>query len=80
VRHSQGSEQRASANPQKPLQPPPVEADDHLVVYGDDRDGHAASASEQLLTSRRILRDVLGREGDAVRRKEFFRRVAGLSR
>jgi hypothetical protein len=79
VHHSPGNEQRASGNPQKPLQPPSVEADDNLIVNGDDRHGQPPRSRNQLFTGCRVVRDVLRRELDAVRRKELFRRVTRLS-
>jgi len=66
-------------NPQEPLQPPAVEADDNLVVYRDDRDGHAPGSRDQLVARFRILLNVLGREVEAMGRKKLFRRVTGLS-
>jgi len=44
----------------------------YLVVYRDDGDGHAPGSRDQLLTSRRILGDVLGGELDALRRNPSF--------
>jgi hypothetical protein len=79
VRHSQGSGFPASANPQEPLQTPAVEADDNVVVDRDDRDGHPPCSRDQLLASRRVIRDVLRRKVDAMGRKKLFRRVTRLS-
>jgi hypothetical protein len=61
------------------LQPPSVEADDNLIVDRDDWDGHSPGSGDQLVASRRVIRDVLRRELDAVGRKELFRRVTRLS-
>jgi len=61
------------------LQPPTVEADDNLVVYRDDRDGHPPCPRDQLLAGRRIIRNVLGREVETMGRKKLFRRVTRLS-
>ena len=66
-------------DPQKPLQPPPVEADNNLVIYHDDRYRHPPRAGDQLAARRPVLGDILRHELHTVRRKELFRRMAGLS-
>src|SRR5712691_10179158 len=74
------SDRHRRLEPQEALEPPPVEADDHLVVDRDDGYGHTAGLGDQFLPSRRVLRDVLCHKGNSLRRKKLFRRVAGLSR
>jgi hypothetical protein len=56
-----------------------VEAHDDLTVYHDDRDGHASSEPDELLSGFGALDDVDVLVGDALRRKELFRRAARAS-
>ena len=73
---------RTSAMPSdtaEPLETATVEADYYLIVNDDHRDGHPPGARDQLVARCRILCDVLGSEVEAMRRKELFRRVTGLS-
>src|SRR5713101_5395314 len=58
---------------QEPLQAAAVEPDDDLVADHDDGNGHAPGLRDQLLAGGGILRDVLGRERYALRRKKLFR-------
>src|SRR5262249_59482892 len=67
------------SDPKEPLEPAPVEADDHFVVDSDHRHGHTSRPRKQLVTRTGVLGDVFRRERDASRRKELLRRVTGLS-
>ena len=53
-------------NSQKTLQLPPVEPDDNFIVNGNNWDRQSSGSGGQFLAGLRILRDVLGRERDAV--------------
>jgi hypothetical protein len=63
---------------QEAFEPPAVEAEDGLAV--DDGHGRRLKPeTDQLLESRRILANVLGRERDPLLRKKLFLVLAGRS-
>src|SRR6266436_1276149 len=78
-RHSRGSGRRAPSYAEQSLETAAVEADDHLVIHRDDWHRHSSGLSDQLIASRGVLGDVLGRERDTMGRKKLFRSVARLS-
>ena len=65
---------------EEPFEPPPVEPDDDLPVYRDDRGGHFPGEFNDFLAGCRIFRKVFIRIGDLVGRKKLLRRVARPSR
>jgi len=59
-------------SPRQSLETAAVEADDHLVIHRDDWHRHSSGLSDQLIASRGVLGDVLGRERDTMDERNSF--------